>query len=125
MSPTSGVSVGMLPSNRTLLVGVLQVVLPSLVLTLEQFPTADDPFTGTTSSVVAKEKLDGYTAEVYNITLTKTAIIISPCDSETVEIVTNSKSTVPSMPIIHILERTSSQTILCTQAHFKFIDVED
>ena len=59
MSPSSAVSVGMLPSNRTLVVGVVQVVLPSLVLTLEQFPTADDPFTDTT----AKEKLEGWTAE--------------------------------------------------------------
>ena len=58
MSPSSVVSVGLLPSNRTLLVGVVQVVLTPLVLTLEQRPTADDPFTDTTSSVT-KEKLDG------------------------------------------------------------------
>ena len=59
MLPSSAVSVGMLPSNRTLVVGVVQVVMSSLV-TLEQSPTADDPFTDTTSSV-AKEKLDGKT----------------------------------------------------------------
>ena len=58
MSPSSAVSVGMLPSNRTLVVGVVQVVMSSLVLTFEQSPTADDPFTVTTSSVV-KEKLSG------------------------------------------------------------------
>ena len=58
MLPSSAVSVGMLPSNRTLVVGVVQVVLPSLVLTLEQCPTADDPFTDTILSET-KEKLDG------------------------------------------------------------------
>ena len=58
MSPSSVVSVGMLPSNKILVVGVVQVVLPPLVLTLEQRPTADDPFTDTTSSVT-KEKLGG------------------------------------------------------------------
>ena len=51
-------SVGVLPSNRTLVVGVVQVVLSSLVLASAQSPTADDPFTDTTSSVT-KEKLDG------------------------------------------------------------------
>ena len=57
MLPSSTVSVGMLPSNRTLVVGVVQVVLPSLMLTFEQSFTADDPFIDTSSAT--KEKLDG------------------------------------------------------------------
>ena len=46
MSPSSPVSVGMTPSNRTLEVGSVQVdVTPGL--TLEQCPVADDPLTDT------------------------------------------------------------------------------
>ena len=41
MSPSSPVSVGTRPSNRTLDLGREQVV----VVPLEQFPVGDDPFT--------------------------------------------------------------------------------
>ena len=53
MSPSSPVSVGMLPSNRTLEFGVshLDSPLPIPIVTLEQFPVADDPFTDTVSAV--------------------------------------------------------------------------
>ena len=44
MSPSSPVSVGMTPSNRTLEVGSVQVNVDS---TLEQCPVADDPLTDT------------------------------------------------------------------------------
>jgi hypothetical protein len=58
--PFSPMSVGMLPSNRTLVVGSAQIVMPPLVVTLAQCPVAEDPFTDTTS-VARKEKLDGMT----------------------------------------------------------------
>ena len=45
MSPSSLVSVGTRASSRTLEVGCRQVVLVSAILTLEQFPVGDDPFT--------------------------------------------------------------------------------
>ena len=50
MSPSSPVSVGMTPSNRTLELGLLQVTaMRSIVLkcteVIEQFPTGKDPFT--------------------------------------------------------------------------------
>ena len=51
MSPSSPVSVGMTPSNRTLEVGSVQVDVPPSILTLEQCPVADDPFTDTASAV--------------------------------------------------------------------------
>ena len=56
MFPSSPVSVGMLPSNRTLEVGAshLDSPIPKPVVTLEQFPVADDPFTDTVSSVGKK-----------------------------------------------------------------------
>jgi hypothetical protein len=60
LAPSSPVSVGMLPSNRTLVVGSAQIVMPPLVVTLAQCPVAEDPFTDTTS-VARKEKLDGMT----------------------------------------------------------------
>ena len=41
MSPSSPVSVGMCPSNRTLEAGSLQV----LFAYFEQFPVAEEPFT--------------------------------------------------------------------------------
>ena len=51
MSPSSPVSVGILPSNRTLKVGTSHLDSPLLLkaATLEQFPVADDPFTDTVS----------------------------------------------------------------------------
>ena len=62
MSPSSPVSVGILPSNRTLEVGALHLVNPTLVVevTLRQFPVADDPFTDIVS-LVGNKKLDGST----------------------------------------------------------------
>jgi hypothetical protein len=59
-TPFSPVSVEMLPSNRTLLIGSAQIVMPPLVVALAQCPVAEDPFTDTTS-VARKEKLDGTT----------------------------------------------------------------
>ena len=44
MSSSSPVSVGTCPSNRTLEVGCRQVVIVPAILTLEQFPVGDDPF---------------------------------------------------------------------------------
>ena len=54
MSPSSPVSVGMTPSNRTLEVGSVQVdIVPVLrILTLEQCPVADDPLTDTVSASI-------------------------------------------------------------------------
>ena len=45
MSPSSPVSVGILPSSRTLEADSLQTVLPAIGTELEQCPAADDPFT--------------------------------------------------------------------------------
>ena len=47
MSPSSPVSVGMTPLNRTLEVGSVQVDKTPVLLTLEQCPVADDPLTDT------------------------------------------------------------------------------
>ena len=60
MSP---VSVGILSSNRTLEVGALHLDSPLLlkVVTLEQFPSADDPFADIVSAV-GKKKFDGSAA---------------------------------------------------------------
>jgi hypothetical protein len=58
--------VGILPSNRTLVFGVLhldRVPSPMPVVISEHCPTADDPFTGTVSAV-GKKKLDGKTAVI-------------------------------------------------------------
>ena len=50
MSPSSPVSVGILLSNRRLEVGTLHIEMesrsPMPMVTLEQCPVADDPFTG-------------------------------------------------------------------------------
>ena len=58
---SSRVSVGILPSNRTLEVGASHLDSVEPVVTLEQFPVADDPFTDTVPTV-GKKKLDGNTA---------------------------------------------------------------
>ena len=52
-SPSSPVSVGILPLNRTLLVGTLHIDRIPLVVNVieEQFPSCDDPFTDTVSAV--------------------------------------------------------------------------
>ena len=65
MSPSSPVSVGILPSSRTLEVGVSH--LDSSLLTLEQFRVADDPFTDSVSAV-GKKNLDGTTIQLCNST---------------------------------------------------------
>jgi hypothetical protein len=49
-----------LPSNRTLVVGSAQIVIPPLVVTLTQCPVTEDPFTDNTS-VARKKKLEGMT----------------------------------------------------------------
>ena len=49
---SSPASVGIFPSNRTLVVGLSQLDSdPSLPVTFEQSPTGDDPFTDTVSAV--------------------------------------------------------------------------
>ena len=52
MSPSSQVSVGMTPSNRTLEVGFVQVDIVPVLVTLEQCPVADDPRTDTVSTSI-------------------------------------------------------------------------
>ena len=47
MSSSSPVSVGTFPSNRTLLVGVVQVCLALEGIKFEHLPVLDDPFTAT------------------------------------------------------------------------------
>ena len=54
MSPSSPVSVGTFPSNRTLLVGVVQVCVVVERIMFEHLPVLFDPFTATKS--VSKEK---------------------------------------------------------------------
>ena len=49
MSPSSPVSLGIFPSNRTLLVGVIQVCLVIEGIKFEHLPVLDDPFTSTKS----------------------------------------------------------------------------
>ena len=51
MSPSSPVSVGMTPSNRTLEEGSVQVDLTPVLLTFEQCPVADDPLTDIVTSL--------------------------------------------------------------------------
>ena len=62
MSPSSPVSVGILPSNRTLEVGVahLEAVVSAPKPMSEHIPVTDDPFTDTTLPV-RKENADGIT----------------------------------------------------------------
>ena len=50
MSPSSSVSVGMTPSKRTLEAGSVQVDVAPVLVTLEQCPVTDDPFTDTVSA---------------------------------------------------------------------------
>ena len=52
MLPSSPVSVGMTPSNRTLEVGSVQFVITPVLVTLEQCPVADDPLTDTVSASI-------------------------------------------------------------------------
>lgn len=48
--PSSPVSVGMFPSNKTLDVGVVQIVWRPYLEALKQFPVMDDPFTDLVSA---------------------------------------------------------------------------
>ena len=59
MSPSSPVSVGTFPSNRTLLVGVVQVIGG---IKFEHLPVLDDPFTATKSVSLGKKYCSGKTA---------------------------------------------------------------
>ena len=59
MSPSSPVSMGIFPSNRTLLVGVKQVCL--VVIKFEHLPVLDDPFTATKSVTLGKKYCSGNT----------------------------------------------------------------
>ena len=61
MSPSSPVSVGTLPSNRTLLVGVVQVCLVIEGIKFEHLPVLDDPFTTTKFVACRKEYCTGNT----------------------------------------------------------------
>ena len=64
MSPSSAASVGVLPSNRTLEAGLLQVEVASrFSVTSEQRTTADDPLAANTTRVV-KLKLAGVTGTI-------------------------------------------------------------
>ena len=64
VSPSSAVSVGMTPSNRTLEAGDEHIELPfRRRVTSEQCPVADDPFAACTPSV-EKLKCDGITIKV-------------------------------------------------------------
>ena len=67
MLPSSPVSVGICPSYRTLEVGSVQVMVPLMLVTLEQCPVAEEPFTDT-PAVAEKLKLDGKTVEMNNLT---------------------------------------------------------
>ena len=51
MSPSSPVSVGMTPSNRTLEEGSVHNDMWLFLLTLEQCPVADDPLTDIVTSL--------------------------------------------------------------------------
>ena len=61
MSPSSPVSVGTFSSNRTLLVGAVQVCLVVERIKLEHLPLLDDPFTATKSVSRGKKYRSGNT----------------------------------------------------------------
>ena len=61
MSPSSPVSVGTFPSNRTLLVGVVQVCLVLEGIKFEHLPVWEDPFTATKSVSLGKKYCLGNT----------------------------------------------------------------
>ena len=64
MSPSSPVSVGTFPSNRTLLAGVKQVCLVVKERKFEHLPVLDDPFTATKSVSKGKKYCSGKTAVI-------------------------------------------------------------
>ena len=61
MSPSSPVSLGIFPSNRTLLFGVIQVCLVIEGIKFEHLPILDDPFTATRSVSLGKKYCTGKT----------------------------------------------------------------
>ena len=61
MSPSSPVSMGTFTSNRTLLVGVIQVCLVIEGIKIEHLPLLDDPFTATKSVSLGKKYCSGKT----------------------------------------------------------------
>ena len=61
-SPSSPVSVETFPSNRTLLVGVVQVSFSIERIKCEHLPLLDDPFTATKSVSLGKKYCSGKTA---------------------------------------------------------------
>ena len=61
MSPSSPVSVETFPSNRTLLVGVVQVCLVARGIKFEHLPVLDDPFIDTKSVSLGKKYCSGKT----------------------------------------------------------------
>ena len=62
MSPSSPVSVETFPSNRTLLVGAIQVCLVIEGIKFEHLPVLDDPFTATKFISLGKKYCTGRTA---------------------------------------------------------------
>ena len=67
MSPSSPVSVETLPSNRTLLVGVVQVCPVIERIKFEHLPVLDDPFTATKSVSLGKKYCTGKTEIKYKV----------------------------------------------------------
>ena len=67
MSPSSPVSLWTLPSNRTLLVGVVQVFLVLERIKFEHLPVLDDPFTATKSVSKGKKYCPGKTRMKWNM----------------------------------------------------------
>ena len=63
MFPSKLVSVGMLPSDRTLETGLVHMMPPALPRTFEHCPVTDDPLTDTAPE---KNKLDGSTCAENN-----------------------------------------------------------
>ena len=61
MSPSSPVSGETFPSNRTLLVGVVQSLLVLEQIKFEHFPVLFDPFTATKSVSLGKKYCTGVT----------------------------------------------------------------
>ena len=61
MSPSSPVSMETFPSNRTLLVGVVQVCLVAEGIKFEHLPVLNDPFTATKSVSRGKKYSAGNT----------------------------------------------------------------
>ena len=62
MSPSSPVSVGIFPSNRTLLIGVKQFCLLLERIKFEHLPVLEDPFTATKSVSLGNKYCTGKTA---------------------------------------------------------------